>query len=93
MVGRSLSQEEVRLARQWYLVDNLSPKDNATRLGRDKSTLTRFLVKRAPRKPRGRKQLLSEATRSRIETKLKELVQAADGKHEITVDIPMSLSF
>jgi transposase len=86
MVGQRLSEEELRLAKKWYLEDNHSPKEIAERLGRDKSTMARLLVKRLAHKPPGRKRLLSEAARDRIETKVKVLVKEADGKHEVTID-------
>jgi len=51
---KKLSGEEVRLAKKWCADESLSPSKIAERLGRDKSTLTRFLIKQAPRKRQGR---------------------------------------
>ena len=47
---RKLSDEEIRLARMWYEVDGKSPKAIADLLHRDKSTMTRLLVKQLERK-------------------------------------------
>lgn len=50
-----MTTEEIRLAKNWFIQDDESPKDIAERLGRYKSTITRLLVKRTPRKQRGPK--------------------------------------
>ena len=42
MVGLQLTEEELRLAKQWY-VDGHAPSEIASRLGRNKSTLTRHI--------------------------------------------------
>ena len=55
MPGSTMSAEEIRLAKQWYSQDDESPKEIAERLGRAKSTITRLLVKRSPRKQGGPK--------------------------------------
>ncbi len=49
MVGQRLSKEELRLEKKWYLEDSRSPREITERLGRDKSTMTRLLVKRVAR--------------------------------------------
>ena len=46
MVGTSMSPEEVRLLRMWHAEDKLTPGEIAARLWRNKSTLTRLLVKK-----------------------------------------------
>jgi IS30 family transposase len=50
-----MSSDEVRLAKQWVVQDNLPPSEIAERLGRDKSTITRLLKPGSNRKQRGRK--------------------------------------
>ena len=87
MVWRKLSEEELRLARTWYAVDGESPREIARRLGRDKSTLTRLLVKRTPRKSQGRRSVLSTGQVDRIEAKLREKVAKAAGRYEVTVSM------
>jgi IS30 family transposase len=42
VVGLQLTEEELRLAKQWY-VDGHAPSEIASRLGRNKSTLTRHI--------------------------------------------------
>ena len=58
---KKLSSEELRLAKKWYFDENEKPGDITDLLGRDKSTLTRILVKQVPRKKKGRPRVLSEA--------------------------------
>jgi IS30 family transposase len=55
MTGKSLSTEEVRLAKTWAVQENLPPSEIASRLGRNKSTITRLLKPRSTRTKRGRK--------------------------------------
>lgn len=57
-------------AKKWYVEEHHNPKEITERFGRNKSAMTRLLVKHVARKPPGRKRLLSEAACSRIETKL-----------------------
>lgn len=53
MPGTTLSADEVRLVKQWAIQDSEAPSEIARRLGRNKSTITRFLKKRSPPKRRG----------------------------------------
>ena len=62
-----LSDEEIRLARMWYEVDGKSPKAIADLLHRDKSTMTRLLVKQLERKKDGRPPALSEVQNDALE--------------------------
>ena len=55
MPGSTLSDEEVRLVKQWAIQDSEAPSEIARRLGRCKSTITRFLKKRSSPKQRGMK--------------------------------------
>lgn len=84
MPGAVLSMEEQRLAKEWYVNDSVAPGEIAKRLKRDKSTITRLLCKRLPRKKLGRKPILSEARVDALEEKLKELIKKADGQYEVT---------
>ena len=85
MVWAKLSPEEIRLARVWYSQDNVAPSDIATRLKRDKSTLTRLLCKRAERKPQGRKRSLKESQVTSLANKLDGMIKKAAGKKQVTV--------
>ena len=79
-----LSSEELRLAKKWYFDENMKPADIAGLLGRDKSTLTRILVKQAPRKKQGRPRVLSEADIDFLERRLHELIVKSMGKYHVT---------
>ena len=87
MPGTCMSSEEVRLAQMWFHADNKTPAEIAQLLHRSKSTLTRLLVKRAPRAGRGRHRLLSDAAVARLVQKLEELIREAEGKYEVTVSM------
>ena len=81
---QKLSAEEVRLARAWYTCDGLSPRAIAERLRRDKSTMTRLLVKRHAVKVQGRRPALSAQQVDRLVQKLEQLVEKAGGKYQVT---------
>ena len=81
---KKLSSEELRLAKKWYFDENKKPADIAGLLGRDKSTLTRILVKQVPRKKQGRPRVLSEADIDFLERRLHELIVKSMGKYHVT---------
>ena len=56
---KKLSGDEICLAETWCADESLTPSTIAERLGRDTSTLTRLLVKYAPRQRQGRPQALT----------------------------------
>ena len=85
MPWKKLSAEEMRLAKMWYKEDKMTPKEIAKLLRRSKSTLTRFLVQRAPRKRQARKPALTAARIDALTGKLNDLVKKANGKYEVTV--------
>ena len=87
MPGTVLSEEELRLAKDWYVNGSVAPREIAKRLKRNKSTITRLLCKRLPRKKLGRKPVLSEAQVDVLEEKLKRLIKKADGQFEVTVSM------
>ena len=62
MPGKTLSPDEVRLAKQWAIEGSEPPSEIARRLGRNKSTITRFLKHRLPPKRRGNKVVSSAAS-------------------------------
>ena len=81
---KKLSSEEVRLAQSWYK-DGVSPSEIATRLGRNKSSLTRLLVKKVERKRQGRPFALTMAKIDFLERRLHQLIVKADRRYEVTV--------
>ena len=85
MPGTVLSDEEIRLAKDWYVNDSVVPGEIAKRLKRNKSTITRLLCQRLKRKKLGRKPALSEAQVDALEEKLKMLIKKAAGTYEVTV--------
>ena len=87
MPGTVMSQEELRLAKDWYVNDDVTPAEIAKRLKRNKSTMTRLLCLRRPRKKLGRKPALSEAQIDALEEKLKNLIKKADGQYEVTASM------
>ena len=70
MVFKKMSSEELRLAQQWYDEDGKSPLEISELLRRDKSTITRRVVKRTPKKRDGRPRSLtaSDVSRDRVGT-------------------------
>ena len=79
-----LSSEEQRLAKKWYWEDSKTPGAIAKLLGRDKSTLTRLLVKQVARKKQGRPRALTEADIDFLERRLHELIVKSMGKYHVT---------
>ena len=81
-----LSKEEIRLAKMWHKEDGMDPSEIGELLRRDKSTMTRLLVKQLERKKDGRPQLLDTAAVDELVAHLDHMVVTADGKYEVTVD-------
>ena len=79
-----MSAEEQRLASKWYWEHGKAPSEIAGLLSRDKSTLTRFLVKQVSRKKQGRPPLFSEADMDFLERRLHELIVKSMGKYHVT---------
>jgi hypothetical protein len=84
MPGKSLSTEEIRLAKMWYDEDDKTPGDIAKLLRRNKSTITRLLVKKVERKSRGQPKALSDKDIDGLVKVLKRLIAKADGEYEVT---------
>ena len=80
-----LWQLRLRLAQMWYKEDGKQPSEIAALLHRNKSTITRRLVKKLPLKKQGRKKLLSESQVLALKKKLDQMVKKADKKYEVTV--------
>jgi transposase len=81
---KKMSSEEIRLANKWYNDDCMPPSEIAEQLGRDKSVITRLLVKQVPRKKQGRPQALTDAQAKFLKNKLDQLVRKANCKYTIT---------
>ena len=84
-VWQELSAEEIRLALMWYEQDGKSPKELADLLHRDKSTMTRLLVKKVERKKDGRPPALTTAQIDALEKKAEAMIDEADGEWRVTV--------
>ena len=80
-----MSADERRLALLWHTEDGMSPLAIATLLRRDKSTLTRFLVKKHVGKGRGRAKLLSPGAIAELVAHLEQLIKEADRQYEVTL--------
>ena len=84
---KKLSSEEQRLATKWYCTDGKSPSEIAGLLGRDKSTLTRLLVKQTTRKKQGRPPVLTEADIDFLERRLHDLIVKSMGRYHVTASM------
>ena len=73
------------MARRWFVEDDLAPSEIAERLGRDKSTLTRLLVKRRAVKRQGQPAAFTEDQKKLLVDRMRHMVEKADGKHHVTV--------
>ena len=81
---KKMTSDEIRLAQGWYS-SGTPPSTIAHRLGRNKSALTRLLVKQVPRRDQGRPRALSRAQVDLLKRKLDELVRKADCKYTVTI--------
>ena len=79
-----VSPEEQRLAKKWYWEQQKNPREIADLLDRDKSTITRLLVKQVHRKKQGRPRALSEADIDFLERRLHDLILKSMGKYHVT---------
>jgi hypothetical protein len=84
MPGKLLSAEEMRLAMTWYQEDDMTPGEIGKLLRRDKSTMTRLLVKQSERLSRGQPKALSSDEVDRVVGVLNRMLAEADGEHEVT---------
>ena len=84
MVFKKLSAEEERLAKMWFQEDGKTPAEIAELLRRDKSTMTRLLVKKVKRKRDGRPVLLTKTQVDVLVTTLKSMIKKANCKYMVT---------
>ena len=75
------------MAEMWYKDDNMTPNDIAKLLRRDKSTMTRLLVKRDERLARGRPKSLSVEEVDHLVDVLGRMIIQADGEYEVTANL------
>ena len=87
MPGKLLSPDEIRLAKMWYAEEDMTPGEIAKLLRRDKSTMTRLLVKEPERLTRGQPKVLSETDIDEMVEEVNRMVEEADGEWEVTVDM------
>ena len=85
MAWKKMCDTEITLAKRWFLQDSETIAEIAKRLRRDTSTITRLLMKRAPRKAQGRKKAFTDAAVDKLQAKLEALIKKADGKREVAV--------
>lgn len=82
---KKLSADEIRLATEWYKKGKgKAPSEIATLLGRDKSVLTRLLVKQVPRKKQGRPLGLTGSQVDFLVRRLDEMIVKANGRYHVT---------
>ena len=81
-----LSLAEIRLATTWY-ENGDSCSEIADKLGRDKSAVTRLLVKQVPRQKQGRPPQLPQAKVQFVRRKLGQLVRKAACQYTVTVSM------
>ena len=84
MPGKLLSSEEIRLAKMWYEDDDMTPGVIAKLLRRNRSTMTRLLVKQDERTGRGQPKSLCSGQVDSLVSVLHRLLAEADGKYEVT---------
>jgi transposase len=82
---KKLSDEEKRLATGWFTEDMLTPAEIAERLGRNKCTLTRLLVKMVVSKKQGRPKVLTEPQVDFLVKRLDQLIVKANATYHVTV--------
>ena len=79
-----MTDTEIKLAKKWYIEDNEGTATIAKRLGRDRSTITRLVIKRLARRAQGRPQALTSAVLDRLEKRLSEMIMKVTSAAERT---------
>ena len=75
---------EIALAKKMY-AEGCECSDIAETLGRNHATITRHVIQRSPRKPQGRQKTITPAILDRLEARLNEMINKANGEYEVTV--------
>ena len=87
MAFNRMSSEELRLAKQWYDEDGKTPLEISQLLRRDKSTITRHVVKRTHQKRDGRPRALTESEVDALESLLVKMIKKANREYEVTLEM------
>ena len=87
MAFKKMSSEELRLAKLWYDEDGKTPLEISQLLRRDKSTITRHVVKRARQKRLGRPRALTESEVDALESLLVKMIKKANREYEVTLEM------
>lgn len=78
-----MSEDEIRLAKKWYAAD-IVPSEIASRLGRDKATMTRLLVQQVARCRLGRRAAVTQAQTDFLVRRLDELIRRSQKRYVVT---------
>ena len=84
MPGTVLSAVEIRLAKMWFNEDEMTPAEIGKLLRRDKSTMTRLLVKQDERLSRGQPKAMSSDEIDSLVGVLNRMLVEANGEYEVT---------
>ena len=87
MAFNRMSSEELRLANLWYDEDGKTPLEISQLLRRDKSTITRHVVKRTHQKRDGRSRALTESEVDALESLLVKMIKKASREYEVTLEM------
>ena len=74
------------LAERWY-TEHVPPSEIAKRLGRSKSTITRHVIKKLPRKAQGRPPVLTEAQVDYLVITLDKMIRAQNAESVVTASM------
>jgi hypothetical protein len=81
---KKMSATEITLANDWYNRDSIQPSEIARRLKRDKSVITRHVIKKIQKKKQGRPAALTKAQVDFLEKTLNEMIVKADTETFVT---------
>jgi hypothetical protein len=81
---KKMSATEIGLANSWYNEDRIKPSEIARRLKRDKSVITRHVIKKIVKKKQGRPAALSTAQVDFLVKTLDEMIVKADTETTVT---------
>ena len=87
MAFNRMSSEELRLAKLWYDEDGKAPLEISQPLRRDKSTITRHVVKRTHKNRDGLPRSLTESEVDALESLLEKMIKKANREYEVTLEM------
>ena len=82
-----MSDEEVRLAKMWHAEDERSTGEIAHLLRRDRSTISRHVMKDHVKQKQGRPGALSDSQKDLLVTTLEDMIKKAKGEYRVTADM------